>query len=87
MPIYDFKCTTCGKKQEEFVHQWEEEVLCPKCKTAMERLFPSQLGPPNFGFPEGGVTMEHVGPTPVHFATRSEAQRYAKENNMELGCL
>ena len=39
------------------------------------------------GWPEEGITMEHVGPEPVHFKSRTEAKQYARENNVELGCL
>lgn len=87
MPLFDFKCPKCETKHEDvFVQKYDETHLC-SCGTECERLFPNRFGPANFGWPEGGVTMEHVGPEPVHFATRREAANYAKEHNMELGCL
>lgn len=87
MPLYNYLCHVCDEQEEEFVHKKNDEVLCLKCGNKKHRLFPLSLGPINFGFPEGGVTMEHVGPTPVHFETRQQAKRYAKEHNVDLGCL
>ena len=87
MPLFDYRCPLCKCNTEEFVHKTDEKVFCSICGTLSDKQFPTQLGPVNFGWPEGGVTMEHAGPEPVHFETREQAKKFAKENNMELGCL
>lgn len=37
MPLLDYKCPSCGKKISELVKNSDAEVLCPDCKTGMER--------------------------------------------------
>ena len=37
MPILQYKCPKCGKKFEELVKSYDNEVLCPDCNTKAER--------------------------------------------------
>lgn len=37
MPLFDYKCPSCGKKTTELVKSYEQSVFCPDCKTQMER--------------------------------------------------
>lgn len=84
MPVYDFKCTICGKfKLNELTLSWEEKVLC--CGEPMLREFP--LTTNVYSFPSEGITLEHVGPKPVTFHSKSEMRRFAKDKNLELGAL
>ena len=36
---------------------------------------------------KGGIWLEHAESNPIYLKNRSEAKKYAKENNVELGCL
>ncbi len=39
MPIYEFKCNSCGKEFEALVMSQDEEVRCPECGSEkVERL-------------------------------------------------
>ena len=43
MPLYDFKCDTCGKVVENFryLSNLDEAEICPACSKEMRRLFPT----------------------------------------------
>ena len=42
MPIFDFKCSGCGKVSEIIVRRANEEVTCPECGNAdMKKLMTS----------------------------------------------
>jgi putative FmdB family regulatory protein len=53
MPIYEFKCRSCGKEFEELVLNKSAEVLCPSCgKANIEKWmssFRSKIGGDDFG--------------------------------------
>lgn len=87
MPLYDYICPECNTTENEFVFKWDEEVLCEECESVKERQFPTSMGPINFGWPEGGVTLEHAESQPIHLKTRREAKKYERDHNVKLGCL
>ena len=88
MPLYDYICPSCQHKFEEIVlYRKKDLVKCEKCLTIATWQFPSSLGPVNWGWPDGGITMEHAGPRPVHFENRQQAKEFEKKNNVKLGCL
>jgi putative FmdB family regulatory protein len=41
MPIYEYKCTRCGKQQEDLrsVKDRDVTVSCPNCRAPMARMF------------------------------------------------
>ena len=40
MPIYDFKCVSCGHRFELFTTMSRRsEAVCPKCGSAVERVY------------------------------------------------
>ncbi|MBD3170740.1 MAG: zinc ribbon domain-containing protein [candidate division Zixibacteria bacterium] len=43
MPIYEFKCTNCGKVFDELrgLSKRDEEAICPDCKAKAERMVSS----------------------------------------------
>lgn len=43
MPILEYKCPNCGKTFEELVRRHDEEVLCPNCNHAAERLWAGKM--------------------------------------------
>lgn len=44
MPIYDFECPKCGRKEEELIRPGEEKnFYCEDCKVKMEREFPKSF--------------------------------------------
>ncbi len=88
MPLYEYKCIDCASITTDF-RTVDKRNSCPSCVFCGEptkKIF-SKLGPPNFSWPEGGVTMENCEANPVHFETRTQAKNYAKKHKMELGCL
>jgi len=41
MPIFEYRCRTCGHEFEELVGRADTEVACPVCEAATEKLFSS----------------------------------------------
>lgn len=39
MPVFRYACKQCGNTFEELVRSYEEEVICPVCKTKAERVW------------------------------------------------
>lgn len=39
MPILQYKCPACGREFEELVKKYDDEVLCPVCRTRAERSY------------------------------------------------
>lgn len=86
MPVFDYICGDCKKKLEnEYVVHYKDDVICPRCKTKMNKLFPNKMS--HGCFPNGGVHLEHVSPNGETFHTKKEMSDYAKKNNLELGAL
>lgn len=86
MPMFDYKCLSCGHKQmDEFVHCVSDTVCCPICNKPMERMFPTKVG--SLIFPIDGITLEHAEANPVHFNSYKELRDYAKRKNLELGAI
>ena len=86
MPIYNFTCQSCKEEfLEQFVNSYKDTLPCENCGANMTHEFPTEFG--TTGWPENGIILEHAGPVPIHLKSRTEAKRYAKENNVELGCL
>jgi len=86
MPIYDFKCSKCGKvEKDQFFHSWEDShMTCPDCKIEMDKL----IGAPfPKCFPAEGVYLEHVSPTGKTFHSTKEMREFERKNDMELGYL
>ncbi len=41
MPLFDYKCDTCGHEEDTcLVKDKDEQVLCPSCRKLMTRKFP-----------------------------------------------
>jgi putative FmdB family regulatory protein len=39
MPLYEYRCGSCGMAFEKYVRAWGEEVSCPACRSAtVEKL-------------------------------------------------
>ena len=42
MPLYEYRCGSCGMAFEKYVRAWGEEVSCPVCTSArVEKLVSS----------------------------------------------
>lgn len=39
MPLFQYRCKNCNKDFEELVKKFDDEVLCPFCKSKAERLY------------------------------------------------
>ena len=79
-------CPSCAREWMGVNSEYWVSEPCDVCGSNM-RLTGYTSSSLTIGWPEDGITMEHAGPEPVHFKSRSDAKRYAKENNVELGCL
>ena len=43
MPLLEYKCPRCGKKFEELVKGYDEEVVCPSCGNKAEREWSGEI--------------------------------------------
>ena len=43
MALLQYKCPACGKKFEELVKRFDEQVLCPECKQIAERDYCGEM--------------------------------------------
>ncbi len=43
MPVLQYHCTQCGKKFEELVKNYEEEVNCPDCGQKAGRCYSGKV--------------------------------------------
>ncbi len=86
MPVWDFKCSTCGLVLvDQVLHSYDVGVVCPKCGIEMKRQFPT--GVQIDVFPEEGVHLEHVSAEGHTFHSKAEMRRYEKEHKVQLGYL
>lgn len=86
MPIYDFKCSSCGgRKNDVFVPSYDDIVRCPQCGAPMSKLVPT--GVVGKVFPANGIFLEHVSPKGKRFFSTEEMRRYEREHDVELGAL
>lgn len=87
MPMYDVKCSGCGKSDEVF-HQGpiaakDHKVKC-ECGSRMLR----QISVPRRdSWPEDGITLEHVERHPKHFPTKQSLKEYCKSKGYSSGAL
>ena len=62
MPVYEFKCTDCGQKFEEFVFSINsplDSITCPDCESKSVEKLMSASAPTSSGSAIGGC-----GPLP-----------------------
>ena len=82
MPIFDFKCSKCGREvKDEFIHNESFIPVC--CKNKMKK----KIGIYHFGFPEFGITLNNVADKPIHFDSRQKLIDYKRKHNLQLGAL
>ena len=43
MPFLQYKCAACGKKFEELVAKYDDEVCCPDCGGKTERDYAGEV--------------------------------------------
>ena len=43
MPILQYRCKNCNKDFEELVKKFDDEVLCPVCKSKAERRYSGDM--------------------------------------------
>lgn len=43
MPIIQYVCPFCGKKFDELVKSYADEVLCPDCKKSAKRVWSGEV--------------------------------------------
>ncbi len=64
MPIYEYRCTQCGEQFEKWLRSMysEDQILCPKCGSALVEKAVSRLGSSAAaGF--GGLTDSSCAPS------------------------
>jgi putative FmdB family regulatory protein len=56
MPMYEYRCLSCGMAFEKYVRAWGDEVACPACDSSrVEKLVSS------FAFASAGSFTGSVG--------------------------
>lgn len=86
MPLYDFQCPFCGKKQELFFHidDCPEIVECNCGKKALKILSVGHGGLQTDNkvpwLPSACKTLQRDGERPIE--TRTEYREYLKKNNL-----
>ena len=85
MPVFDYKCPTCGTVTDAFVHKHDDLVQCPECLVSMVKIYTSF--PQVHLFPNGGITLKNLPGGPKTFSSQGEMRRYANKHNLELGAL
>ena len=56
MPLYEYRCQSCGMAFEKYVRAWGDEVTCPTCQSStVEKLVSS------FAFASAGGFTGSVG--------------------------
>lgn len=85
MPIFDYVCERCrSEKSDVLIPAFDARVLCDECGVDMTKM-PSV---PNMHlFPIDGIHLKHVCAGGKTFHSKVEMEKYAKENNVELGAL
>jgi len=90
MPVFDYKCKACERKiTDEFVHRFDDDVVCKQCGAVMSKLVPLRIksGEMSRNDQLDGVYLEHVSPNGETFHSKREMKKYAKDNNLQLGYL
>ena len=93
MPSYDFRCLECNHIEEYFIRNVNNYVLpkCMKCNGDTEKVISLRAADPQklngIIFPVDGLTLEHVGPQPIHFDSYRDMKKFAKENNIGLSAV
>jgi len=83
MPIYDFHCKRCGKKEFDTLQRMSDPK--PKCCGISMEVVPGLCS--GYVFPAEGITLTNVEARPKTFHSTKEMRRYAKDKNLELGAL
>ncbi len=87
MPVFEYKCPSCDRKEEEYFKthkKIKKRIKCVQCGAMMVRLF--SLFKADV-FPREGVYLEHVSAEGKIFYSKKEMVRYAHNNNLDLGYL
>ena len=83
MPLFDFYCKQCGKEmKDELIRDKKDLPMC--CGTGMYKKVPTGI---ISGFPQFGLTLNHVDTYPVHFDTKKQLRDYKRKHNLDLGAL
>jgi len=63
MPLYEYKCESCGKHEEVLQRHYDDAPSCDDCQTIMKK----QISRSNFSLKGGGWYKDHYGlkPTPT----------------------
>lgn len=71
MPLYDYRCLTCGYEEEVLQSSSDEHLTdCPKCKAAD---FKRQVAAPSFAFKGGGWYKDLYGSATSSSSTSSSS--------------
>jgi len=86
MPIYDYKCPSCGVVKKDVLVKDKNEVLkCSQCHETLKRLFPSSVSV--HIWPADGIFLEHASAKGETFYSKKEAKEFAKKNDLEMDIL
>lgn len=93
MPIYDYKCVSCGLVREEYLplKMSNCDSLVCQCGSKLKRIITissSKIGPVEAALASpGGLYLEHVSNKGETFHSKRQLKDYARKHNLQLGAL
>lgn len=75
MPIFDYKCHSCGSKEERMVKKHDDEVLCSECSHIMDK----QISAPSFVLNgTGWYQTDFRGDKPRHLRDKENSEGWTR---------
>lgn len=76
MPLYDFKCNSCGKLTEDVYAKADDKTLTCSCGSIADRMFPNPKG---YVFKSGYY--EHITEEPIYIKSKAELRAITRDHN------
>jgi putative FmdB family regulatory protein len=81
MPLWDTRCTVCGREAEDRIVWRDQLPACEDCGGATEKRYTHMPAIHQDTIP-GGLTIEHLAANPIRVESRSEYRRLLKEHGV-----
>ena len=84
MPLYQYKCITCGLESDEYrsIEKRNDNGTCSMCEGKTKKVFAQ--GKIHVWEP---ITLEHIATTPMTFDSKNKLRKYCRKNGLESGAL